>query len=296
MKPLVLHHIDLDGYMAGFCFYLAMGDQADYYPIDYGQPLPKIDKGQPVIMVDFTVSRQQTEALHDLCEGEFLVLDHHVTAAQELKGLHYCTVNGNKSGALLAYEHVLPELQSKAARNKDGITHKMIFFLEKLVSYVDDNDRYQLKKSDTQEIYQALHSYYPWDFEVWKTELFSKSLTEMIRDGKVAKKYQAFVVGDVIRQTARSGMLEGHRCKVCNFAFFQTEIGHRLLSSSDPVSVVWYQKKNGTYYYSLRSLAHVSNPIHVGDLAKSLGGGGHANAAGFVTTKPPHEVIGFLED
>jgi len=295
MKPLILHHIDMDGYMAGFCLYLALGDQAEYYPIDYGQPLPGIQEGQQVIMVDFSVSREHVETLYDLCKGNFLLLDHHVMAAQDLKGLTYCTVNTSKSGALLAYEHVLPELQTKAERNKGGITHRMIFFLERLVRYVDDNDRFELKMKDTQEVYQALHSYYPWDFETWKSELFSKSMTEIVRDGKVAKRYQSFVVGDVVRQTARYGLLEGYSCRVCNFAFFQTEIGHRLLSNDAPVSVVWYQKKSGQYYYSLRSNAKAENPIHVGELAKSLGGGGHANAAGFVTSKPPHEVIEFLE-
>lgn len=63
---------------------------------------------------------------------------------------------------------------------------------------------------------------------------------------------------------------------------FASDVGHALAVNSATFGATWYQDKSGSIKWSLRSV----DSYDVAEIAKSFGGGGHRNAAGFVTANP----------
>lgn len=74
MKTLVIYHkADFDGLFSREICKRALGDTAEYLGWDYGDPLPQIEAGHPVIMVDISV-----DGLMD--HRPLVWIDHHKSA------------------------------------------------------------------------------------------------------------------------------------------------------------------------------------------------------------------------
>ena len=65
----------------------------------------------------------------------------------------------------------------------------------------------------------------------------------------------------------------------CNSQLHQSELGHELANKSGTFGLVWYVAQDNTVKCSLRS----NGDYDVEAIAKTFGGGGHLNAAGFQT-------------
>lgn len=97
----------MDGSASKFAAYLIFGSRAKYIDVQYREPMPEIEDGSEVYILDFSYSRDQLEALNARV-NKLVVLDHHKTAQKDLEGLPYATFNMKKSGAMMSWQYFHP--------------------------------------------------------------------------------------------------------------------------------------------------------------------------------------------
>ena len=86
---VVLYHANcLDGFGAAYAAWKALGDTAEYIPVQYGNPTPLPDAdlifGKIVYVLDFSYKADQIVRLERLVRG-LIIIDHHSGALLELQ-------------------------------------------------------------------------------------------------------------------------------------------------------------------------------------------------------------------
>ena len=296
MKPLVVFHAHCtDGFGAAFAAWMKFGDEAEYLPASYGKFQWPVVTGRNVYILDFSFSKEETEGVMKNA-NKVVWLDHHKTAFEMWCGKYekgdqfidrtepnYIYLNDNKSGAMLAWEYFHP-----------GTLAPM------MIKHIDDRDRWQFKIEWSKEFHAALDSYKPWSFEQWKKFLDDPSDELGLSDIAVIElKNEGSAILRAHEQNVKSVVAAGRRdCLVpftpvgshwsivpqmmlglaCNCPpFLASDAGHELANQSKTFGLCWYQGRDGKAKVSLRS----NGDYDVSVIAKSFGGGGHRNAAGF---------------
>lgn len=256
-----------DGFTAAWVAWKLYGDSADYLPAKYGDPPPDVTD-RHVRILDFSYPRATLLEMHAKATS-LAVLDHHKTAEADLAGLDFCKFDMNRSGAGLAWD----VLHADEPRPK-------------LVDYVEDRDLWRFSLPDARAI-TAYVMATPKAFEAWS------NLARLVEDGpgRVAELGQAILrkIDEMIYTHACETIprvVAGHAVPVVNASTEFSEIAGKLAEGA-LFSVAWFQRGDGKYQYSLRS----RGDFDVSEIAKLWGGGGHKNAAGFVTDWPPD--VGF---
>lgn len=303
-KPLVIYHdACADGFGAAFAAWLKLGDEAEYLPMAYGHDFSKSEGlewlnplnlgGREVYILDFSLPKNVMEFLFKNAK-RVVWLDHHATSrpyAEEKCGGHlgsrterhaeaYDIVHDNdKSGAVLTWEYFYPGHE-----------------VPMLIRHIDDSDRWQFKLEGTKAFIKALWSGAPWNFPQWKLLLeeteFQKeadtNLGQFIKRGEAILAAHNQNVQAVVKATARNCELwvpvfGGDTQEIfvglaanCP-AHLASDVGHELATQSGTFGLCWHLDKDGRVKGSLRS----NGDFDVAVIARSLGGGGHKNAAGF---------------
>jgi hypothetical protein len=247
----VLYHAECsDGFGAAWAIWKRF-PQARFIPVKHGVPPPPDLKSQRIVIVDFSYARPILDALATDAK-ELLVLDHHITAENALKGLPYAYFDQAKSGAVLAWEwaHGTPAPW--------------------LLRYIQDKDLWTWALPGSREINAALASY-PFEFQLWD----GLSQSGLEQEGRAILRYEHELVGKL---AAHAVMVEfqGETVPSVQSAVLTSQIGERL-SPHHPFCVIWHDRE-GRRYFSMRSRADGTD---VGAIAASFGGGGHTHAAGF---------------
>lgn len=270
----VLYHSDCaDGFCSAWIASTFLGRDNNFHPIGYGDELPKY-LAPNVLIVDFSLPRDKLEALAETSES-LLVLDHHKSAAEQLKGLDYCEFDMNRSGAMITWDHF-------NAFHMDSNPTPWI------VKYVQDRDLWQWKLPKSKEINTFL-SALPNDFERWDRARAAgpEIAFEM---GEAMLMYKDALVKRLVKNTIEV-IIDGWRVRCVNTPCLQSEVGHEL-AKDRPFGVVYSEMSNGNWRYSLRADESVSSPdFDVSELARKLGtisGGGHKKAAGFIVEELVH--------
>ncbi len=109
-KPAVIYHASCpDGFGAAWAAHRVLGEQAQYLPMNHGYPIPQMDDDARVYILDFSFDREGMGKLHRKHgQDHVILLDHHITGAQELSELPNCHIDLSKSGAVLSWEHFHP--------------------------------------------------------------------------------------------------------------------------------------------------------------------------------------------
>lgn len=265
---LVLYHGScIDGFTAAWCAHKKLKDAAEYRAVYFWQSPPDVSKYKNVYLLDFAYKREDLVKMHFACNGGLLVLDHHISAARDLEGLSYCTLDMNRSGAKMAFDYFLGEGFPGA---------------ERLTNYVQDRDLWQWKLPHSKEVSAAL-SCYDFDFSQWDAlaSMFEEMGDEeaprfFVRAGTAILKHQRNQVHYVAKK-AKEVVLCDQRVLAVNSPLLASELGE-YLAKDRPFSVVWYDNGHGVNVYSLRSRA---GGVDCSEIAKKFGGGGHVAAAGF---------------
>ena len=83
-----------------------LGERAQYLPMNHGDPIPQVDDDARVYILDFSFDRRRMVELQSKHgQDNVILLDHHITAQQELSELPNCHFDLSKSGAVLSWEH-----------------------------------------------------------------------------------------------------------------------------------------------------------------------------------------------
>lgn len=254
----ILYHANcFDGFGSAFCAWKKYGNDATYIPCTYGEPLPNnIPDNSEIYMIDFSGPRDVM--IEWSKKYKFTVIDHHLSAMQNLEGLDFAHFDMTKSGALLAWEYFHPT-----------------YPIPNLISYISDHDLWQHKLSNSKEVHAALASY-PFDFEIWNGFLYN--VEQLIEEGQVLLRYQDVLVKMICEKT-HEVVLGEHKIMAVNSTSHWSEIGNYLCKTYPdyPFCASFFYNKHGKKVWSLRSIGE----FDVSSIAKAYGGGGHRNAAGF---------------
>lgn len=260
----VLYHSPCnDGFGAALSAYKKFGTSAKYIPVSYGQPLPKLENPKEVYILDFSYPKEVLIELSKITR--VVVLDHHITAQDQLSGLEFATFDLRRSGAGMSWDYFHP----------GGVRPK-------LINLIEDRDLWANKYSDSKAAYTGM---------LLMGEDFMKGLEainndskadELISVGKVALTYQERIISEIAKSAKLKTFLEFEKVLVCNCPpSLVTDLGDRLLSENPGASfcAFWNETPSGEIKWSLRSTNSKEN---VAAICERFGGGGHRNAAGFI--------------
>jgi len=252
----VLHHgLCQDGFGAAWAAWQALGDRAQYLPVQHGDPPPELPEDARVVIADFSYAREVILALRERV-ASLTILDHHKTAEEALRGIPDTVFDMDKSGAMLAWEYFHPDAEPPA-----------------IIRYVQDRDLWRFALPDSMEVNAALGSY-PNTFEIWS----GLDLDVLRQEGRAILRFRDQTVASIVG-FARIGDVGGHEVPVTNATAHWSDVGAALLERfpDAPFAALYHDDSEGRRRWSLRS----SGEFDVSELAKRFGGGGHRAAAGF---------------
>lgn len=267
MKPiLVIYHANcLDGFGAALSANMVFRDTATYLPVSYGDAVPDV-AGKDVFILDFCYPPEVITAMEASAKS-VTVLDHHKSHRDKFVG--YTCRCGNrvhfdlgKSGARLAWEHFHPAEPVPA-----------------LIQSIEDRDLWNWKLPNTAEVTNVM-DIAPRTFEHW----------EEVLNYDVVEQHALVLKGSHMREQFMS-QCEEIACgalpitingvqglSINASAAFASEVGGMLAARSGTFGLVWYLKSATSVKCSLRAVA----PYSISEMAETFGGGGHAQASGFL--------------
>lgn len=267
MTALVIYHAHCpDGFGAAWVAARALTSRfpiVELHPASYGED-PPYDRAKDacVYVVDFSYPRAQLERLWGEC-SELVVLDHHKTAQAELEGLPYCTFDMNRSGAGLTWDFFHPAEQRPW-----------------VIDYVEDRDLWRFQLPFSREVSLRIrltpHTILAWD------ELASRTVADVMKEAAGAHLHLEHYVRDALRNAYMLYDVDGHDTAAVVVNVSYTGVSDVLNAALDEhghadMAIGWQLHAQGHLQCSVRSREGFDCSV----FAKSLGGGGHAQAAGF---------------
>lgn len=270
---VIFHALCSDG-MASAWVARKLHPEAEFKPMHYGDALDfETTANRDVLVLDFSFDRRILSNLY-ACAASLLVIDHHKTAAENLAGLPFCVFDMARSGAGLTWDTLIPEQKRPH-----------------LIDYIEDRDLWRHSLPCSKEIGAALQELpiglpgEPLDFAAWDRAAIMTP--EILSERGECHLHTAERLAAQIARHAQPATLAGHACKVATSAVLLSEVGERLAIENPPMGVTVYQRADGKWSYSLRS----RSDFDVSAVARQFGGGGHKQAAGFLTDRPVHEFF-----
>ena len=231
-KTWVLYHGGgcSDGFAGAWAAWLALGDGAEYVPVNHGEPPPDLPGDARIVLVDFAYDRPTILAMRERA-AELTILDHHKTAEEALRGLDGAIFDMDKSGAMLAWEFWHPGAEPPA-----------------LIRYVEDRDLWRFALPDSREVNAALSSY-PLDFAVWNT----LDVGELAREGRAILRFKMETVKTIVG-FARMGVVAGHSVPIVNATAHWSDVGEGLLERfpEAPFVASYFEDAEGIRRWSMR--------------------------------------------
>ena len=271
-KPVtVLYHSDADGFASAYAAWRVYQDTATYIQVQYSEPVPEIPESTThLLIVDFSYDRETCDTL----AGKYalLIIDHHKSAEENLRGSNYAIFSMNKSGCALTWEYFHRREPMPA-----------------ILAYVQDRDLWKFELPNSEEV-NLFISTMPFDFGVWHNNATHPDFVHFaLEAGSYIQTFRNGQIKAALRDV-RIMFWDIHEVPVVNCSANVSEVGNELCRQypAAPFSATYCDRK-GVRSWSLRSVGD----FDVSEVARRYGGGGHRNSAGFATeigTFP----IGFL--
>ena len=284
MKFLCIYHADCtDGFAAAWAVHRTLGDSVKFAAYQYQEPFLPLYIGMVtnchVLIVDFSFPLNELLGIAQVATS-LVILDHHHTAASDLATLP-------PPGHEVYEQFVLhggirprtPAAIFDVNRSGAGITWDFVHGGERpwIIDAVEDRDLWRFKRPGTREIHAAL-GIEPRTLEHWDNLYNQNKESDLIAKGAVILAAHDANVKTVASTTVRWMRLGGVLMPIANAPHFMaSDVGRALCDE--------YQQCAGSYFDSPRgrrfSLRSDDLKHDVSVIAKSYGGGGHRNAAGF---------------
>ena len=269
MTLCIYHGNCADGFGAAWAVRKAI-PTAEFYAATYQEPPPDVT-GKSVLMVDFSYKRNVLLDMAGKAES-ILILDHHKSAAEDLVDLPANVVavfDMKRSGAMMAWQHFFPDVPPP-----------------RLIEHIQDRDLWSFALPGTREIQANVFSY-PYDFGVWDTLMDSD--VELLRgEGAAIERKHHKDIAELVTVTKRRMVIGGFDVPVANLPYtLSSDAGH-LMALDEPFAACYWDTPNGRVF-SLRSR---DSGQDVSAVAKTYGGGGHRNAAGFQVSRSHELAVG----
>jgi oligoribonuclease NrnB/cAMP/cGMP phosphodiesterase (DHH superfamily) len=261
-KIYVLYHaFCTDGTGSKYAAWKKFGSNATYLAVSYGKPIPVLESGSEIYIIDFSYDRPTLEGLKSVHKS-VVVLDHHKTAEEALRGVEGCVFDMNKSGCVLAWEYFHP-----------GTT------VPNLLLDIQDRDLWLFKRNYSKQIHAGIQlligNMQSWDVAATQPKYYE----DLIEDGEVLLvKYQIDVANAANNKTKVIPFL-GFKCGIINTTDHQSEIGNAICEHPKhkvDFALCYGITTAGDVVCSFRSIGE----FDVSTIAQKFGGGGHMHAAG----------------
>lgn len=288
-KTLCIYHaFCADGFGAAWVVRKAFNGDVDFHAASYGQEPPDV-ASRDVIMVDFSYKRPVLDGMIQKANS-MLILDHHKTAQEDLSGIQppfgmswarhqqnvyqdrcegvaglpYALFDMNRSGAGLAWDFFFPDQKRPA-----------------LIDTIEDRDLWRFSLPFTREVQANIFSY-PYDFKTWDYLMAvgkdHMGLQDLAQEGGAIERKHHKDVAELVGASKRRMTIGGYDVPVANLPYtLASDAGH-LMAQGEPFAACYMDTPKGRTF-SLRS---TDAGVDVSEIAKSYGGGGHRNAAGFL--------------
>jgi oligoribonuclease NrnB/cAMP/cGMP phosphodiesterase (DHH superfamily) len=317
MDLICYHQNCPDGWAAAFICKMRW-PEAELMPLNHGLLPAALDElfiyaaGKNVIMVDYSLRTRELNDRLNAAATSFRILDHHKTARAVLEGASYATFDMKRSGAGLAWDYIF-------GKDRDGyvaytlpykpeyVHEQSVYQVERpwWVNYTEDQDLWNWALPDSQEI-NAFLMVQPRTAEVWNDVV--KLDTVVAKGwGTGVRAYIEYYTRSVVAEAQegvlqfQTGVLESedgsivlptyidYRTAVLNIPYAGvSEAGNALCKLGYPIALLWFERGDGITQFSLRG----DGSVDVSAIAKSFGGGGHNNAAGFqIPLKEGRELV-----
>jgi oligoribonuclease NrnB/cAMP/cGMP phosphodiesterase (DHH superfamily) len=317
----ILYHANCnDGFGAAFAAWLYFGKKLDtgtvYLPVSYGKPMPDMQPGCDVYIVDFSYPAKDLLALAAR-QNKVVVLDHHVTAQKDLSIDAFCQALPVNKADLIADASTPPDgfdhVQNIAIRfdmSKSGAVLAWEYFFPEepvplLLQYIQDRDLWRFKMNNSRAVSAYLQTC-DMDFNVWgrvaREMTRTADMQEIYRAGAACLKLKEQMVDSmaehgflalfdmntvppILTRATSPQCFEGQFIvPVANATCFFSEVGERLLQLHPDVkfSAYYLDREDGKRQWGMRSRPDFDCSV----IAKAFGGGGHPGAAGFTMDMP----------
>jgi oligoribonuclease NrnB/cAMP/cGMP phosphodiesterase (DHH superfamily) len=224
-----------------------------------------------VLIVDFSYKQPLMRNLA-LSAASITVLDHHKSAEADLRvlldeGVIQGEFDMKRSGAMMAWNFAHPTDTAPV-----------------LVNYAQDRDLWSWELEDSRAV-SAYISMQPKSFEAWDD--LAARLHPAIDFDRIVTIGHAYLekldhdVGVGIDETLRTMTIGGYCVPVVNLPYFLASEAGNVLCKGKPFAASYFDAADGRHF-SLRSDKDDATAVDVSSVARQFGGGGHANAAGFL--------------
>jgi oligoribonuclease NrnB/cAMP/cGMP phosphodiesterase (DHH superfamily) len=257
-RNLIIYHRGCwDGFTAAWVTHRALGS-GELYAAHYGEPPPDV-RDRKVYIVDFSYPRAVLDKMVADCDS-LVVLDHHKTAEEDLRGHPHAIFDGEESGASLAWRHFHPGEEAP-----------------KLVQYVKDRDLWRWALPDSRAVSEWLRLA-DFDLQVWDglAEMLDTSLMSVVTVGNALRRATEQRVKGAAAHPIKL-TIGGVEFDATNATTDFSEVAGTL-SRRTGAGAAWFHRQDGRVQFSLRS---EERTVDVSAVAKRYGGGGHAAAAAF---------------
>src|SRR5690348_8517900 len=158
MKPLCIHHHPCaDGFSAAWAVWKAFKGEVDFHPGVHGEPPPDVT-GRHVIMVDFSYPKDTILKMAEQA-ASLLILDHHKTAEEALRGINPAPPWPVHLEVAERYRDCSPfnRVNARFDMNKSGCVLAWEFFhpgeaVPAFLLHMQDRDLWQFKFHDTRAL------------------------------------------------------------------------------------------------------------------------------------------------
>lgn len=260
----VLYHANCtDGSGAALAAFIALGDTAEYIPVQYRTPPPKIHPAGIVYIVDFSYPKDVLIKMAETASS-IIVLDHHKTAKEDLESLDHPLIhvhfNMEKSGAVLTWEYFHPAQA-----------------VPPLFQSIQDRDLWKFNMAGSKEIHRALGMFENW--HDWTPYLYETGL--LIDDGRAIISYLDVQIERIINNKPVEFFATNEEVPIYNLPGFliSDALDAALEKYPECRYAVGFITLPDKTIYSLRS--RTGSDVDVSEIARQYKGGGHKHAAGF---------------
>ena len=283
MDLILYHNACPDGWTAAYICKKKY-PEAELVPLNHGLDSLQIAlllsqcTDKDVIMVDYSLrTRELNDQLNAVAES-FRILDHHKTAQAALEGADYATFDMKRSGAGLAWDYLFGK-DADLPRMPHGEVRPW------WVNYAEDQDlwNWALPNSD---LINAFLMVQPKTVEAWDDLTNRHDVISAAEAGIGTRAYIEYYTKNVVADLQEGVLVfEGrnYRTAVLNIPYSGvSEAGNAVCKMGYDIGLAWFERGDGITQFSLRSNKEAEGGgVDVSAIAKSHGGGGHRNAAGF---------------
>lgn len=275
---VISHHGCTDGFGAFWASAVAFGEEnLIYVPGIHGTGIPDesiIPEGSTVFILDFSYSLSQMLKLASRVK-RIVLIDHHLSALKELKALEekannvWTFFDMERSGAGLTWDLLI-----------GGNRPRMI-------DYIEDRDIWNNALDSTYEV-GSVSQITPKtlkDYDLYSNRLQTQ-FGSVVSEGSRLLKARNNTI-DLIAKTAFVGTIYFPGLGLMEIPMansphsFGSDLASKLIQESEyGLAGYFYYDNKGRVYYGFRSRETNGESVDVSELASSLGGGGHREAAG----------------